>query len=86
MVRDRLVIEPNPMERTIHESWDFRLEVGEPVERERIDPARAGLVSWKDGLIDHGHAVAAFDKRCCRRRAAGSGANDQDVNSGHAWP
>jgi hypothetical protein len=30
--------------------------------------------------------VATFDERGCRRRAARSGADDQNVNSAHAWP
>jgi hypothetical protein len=86
VIADRLVVEPNPMEWTIHEVWNLWGEVREPLERERIDPARAGLVPWKDSFIDYGYTVAMFDECGCRRRAAGTRADDQDINCRHAWP
>ena len=86
MIGDRPVIEPNPMERTIDEVWELGLKVRESFERERINPTGAGFVPRKNSLVDHGYAVAMFDECGCRSRAAGSGADDQDINGRHAWP
>src|SRR5262245_10213228 len=83
---DRSVVEPNSVERTIHQVGELRLEIRKPFERERIDPTGAGLVPWKDSLIEDSYAVPMFDKCSCRRRAAGPRADDQDINGRHAWP
>src|SRR6185295_1993193 len=56
MIRERLVVEPDPMEWTINEVRRFRLEIGKPIECERIDPARAGLMPWKDSFVDQDYA------------------------------
>ncbi len=66
LTRDRLVVKANPVERTIDEVGEFRLEVWESREGESIDPTCAGLVSWKDRFIDDRNRVAKIGKSCRR--------------------
>src|SRR5207249_4318240 len=67
VTRNRLVIETNPVERTINQVIEFRLEIRKSRESESVDPTRAGLVSWEYGFVDNGDRMPHLPERgSCR--------------------
>ena len=66
LARNRLIVKANPVERTIDEIGQFRLQVGESREGESVDPTRACLVPGKNRFIDDRNRMAQIRKSCRR--------------------
>ena len=67
MTRDRLIVEANPVEGTVDQVLDFRLEIRKSRESESIDPTGAGLMTWKDGFVDDGNGMPKLHESCSGR-------------------